>query len=321
AGVDLVERAPRPGRAAERGRGLYRPPEGARPDHHAAAIRIAPIEELGERLSVADAVRRQVGITPEQTGGVVHTLAVAGEPDRPRGEVQVHQEEHQAPGQVAIDVAHGGPAAIAGDAQVGALVVSEGLVHALVVRDARAEVDHRLLGIDVRVVGRRQLVAADVGLDDGRVVAADLDEQHLEAGALATRTYHRTARAGGVGGVIDRDLPVLGEPHHHVLERRHGRREARLFARWVVGIEEAVRKLGADTRAPVLSDVEDTGAVAEPRQVALDAPRGVALSAGRQPDHHDRELGAVRSDLHGNRASPGSTGWLPEQDSNLQPSG
>jgi hypothetical protein len=166
------------------------------------------------------------------------------------------------------------------------------------VRDACPEVGHGLVGIGVLVVGRRQLGAADVGLDDVRVITTDLDEQHLEAGALAARMHHGPARARAVGGVIDRDLPVVREPRHHVFERHHRNRPARLFALRVVGIEEAVRNAGADACAPVLADVEDAGAVAEPRQVALDAPRGVALSARRQPDHHHGELRAFRSDLH-----------------------
>src|SRR6266849_6144001 len=87
AAVDLVERAPRPGRATERRGGLYRAPERACPDRNVVAIRIAAVEELGERLGVAVAVGRQVGIAAEHTGGIEHALAVAGEPDRPRGQV------------------------------------------------------------------------------------------------------------------------------------------------------------------------------------------------------------------------------------------
>ncbi len=165
-------------------------------------------------------------------------------------------------------------------------------------RDAGPEVGYGLVGIGALVVGRRQLGAADVGLDDVWVITTDLDEQHLEAGALAARVHHGAARARAVGGVIDRDLPGVREPRHHVFERHHRHRPARLFALRVVGIEEVVRKLGPDARAPVLAHVEDAGAVAEPRQVALDSARGVALSARRQPDHHHGELGAVRSDLH-----------------------
>ena len=48
AGVDLVERAPRPGGAAERGRGLDGAAERAGPDHDVVGIRVALIEELGD---------------------------------------------------------------------------------------------------------------------------------------------------------------------------------------------------------------------------------------------------------------------------------
>src|SRR4029077_20122663 len=143
----------------------------------------------------------------------------------------------------------------------------------------------------VLVVGRGQLRAADVGLDDGRVVTADLDEQHLEAGALATRPHRGATGPSGVGGVVDRDLAVAREPPHHVLEGVHRGPPARLFARRVVGIEETVPDLGPGwlgglknsvrpggpaAPPPVLADVEAPGAVAEPREIALDATGGIA---------------------------------------------
>ena len=42
-----------------------------------------------------------------------------------------------------------------------------------------------------------------------RVITTDLDEQHLETGALAARAHRRAVRAR-VGGVVDRDLPGVG---------------------------------------------------------------------------------------------------------------
>ena len=168
---------------------------------------------------------------------------------------------------------------------------------------ARKSVDRRV-GIRSLVVGRRQLGAADVGLDDVRVITADLDEQHLEAGAARSgRAPSRGARAWCWWRRRSRPVRRPRATSTMSSSAAIADRPTRLFALRVVGIEEAVRHLGADPCAPVLADVEDARAVAEPRQVALDAARGVALAARGQPDHHEREPvvqdgGARHDSLH-----------------------
>jgi hypothetical protein len=64
AAVDLVERAPRPGRPAEGRGGLHCAAEGAGPDDHLVAIAVAVVQETGERSPVAVPLGGQVGIPP-----------------------------------------------------------------------------------------------------------------------------------------------------------------------------------------------------------------------------------------------------------------
>ena len=62
-----------------------------------------------------------------------------------------------------------------------------------------------------------------------------------------------------------------------------------------LGIQQGMHELRADVAPPIFADVEHARQVAEPREIALDLARGVALSARRQAHHHQSQLVVVRA--------------------------
>ena len=100
-------------------------------------------------------------------------------------QVQVDDVRQDARGQIAVHTVNLQAPPRVHDAHIAAFAVIDALVSGLVVGDARTEVAHGLLRVEASVIRGGELGRPDVRLDHGHFVAADLDEQHRKALALA----------------------------------------------------------------------------------------------------------------------------------------
>src|ERR1019366_5271115 len=254
AGVDLVERAPHSKWELEVLRGLDRATQRARPDDDGRADAVA--HDVRELRGVGPTGAAERRVAPDATEHVERALAVPRHPDAPGLDVEVEQEVNDPREQIPLDAVEDHLATDVDDPDEGPLFFADLLVRLLVVRDAQAKVAHRLVFGYALVVGRTGLRGADVGLDDLRIVAGRLDEHDLETDLGAARSHERPPLPRAVGRVVNRDVSPLVEEGEHVFERGHGHVASCLLAGDVPRIEERMKLVAAEARAPVRPDVE-----------------------------------------------------------------
>lgn len=127
----------------------------------------------------------------------------------------------------------------------------------------------------------------DILLDDLGIVADRLDEEELEAHFLDDDVHDELAPLDrGIGRVEDGHLAVARlQPLAGVVERVHGALGPDGHGLHVVGTKEVVALVGRGRVSPVLAEIVDLRADADPVQVAAELLRDVGLAAGRQAHH------------------------------------
>ena len=214
--------------------------------------------------------------------------------------VDAHHVRHERLGRAAVHVVQVQARAQVEQLDEGeALRGRERLVLALVLADARAQLEQRPLLVLPFEVGRRAHLLQQIDLDRLHVVANALDEQHLHLRELGAQHVDHVGAPEfiRVGRVKDRGPPNVAvplaraQPVDHLVQ--HALRD--FVANLHVRLAEELRVLLRGTRraAPV-ADVEDSRRVAAPAQKPLQLLRDEALAARGQPDHHEHEALSVR---------------------------
>jgi len=148
------------------------------------------------------------------------------------------------------------------------LVLIQRLIHPIIHADPLSKILRRILGIQPRIIGARELDLLDVRHDQLLVVAFALDEQRLDAFGVAAVFDPPPSALGRVGGVEDRDeVPGGLEPLRHIVDRGFGGGFTHALAFFVRGVEEG----GGGVRGrvtPVVAHVEAFGCDAQPSEIS-----------------------------------------------------
>lgn len=212
------------------------------------------LDELGQRPGVPAPPPAEVRVAADAALPVVEALAVAREPDLAAREVEVEEVLGDLGEDVAADEVRVQLAAGVGHLRereaLRLLGGAQRLVRELVVRHTPPEVGERRLRVLARVVRPGQL-EPDVGLADRPVRAPVLQEQHLDARALAAAAppyvaqHELPPRRRAVRGVEDADVPA---PAQQPLEQLVERLERQLVAQGHVGRARGVEERGVGRR-------------------------------------------------------------------------
>lgn len=129
----------------------------------------------------------------------------------------------------------------------------------------------------------------NVLLDDLRIVAHRLDEEELEAHLAYDDVADELASLDcGVGGVEDGHLAVAAlQPLANVVQGVLRALRAYRHGLYVVGTEELVALISRGGVPPVLAQIEDLRADADPIKVPAQLLGYVRLAASRQAYHRD----------------------------------
>ena len=291
AGVDLVERAPGAVRQPEDLRGLQRALRVLVHTTTSGPMRLA--DDARERARVPAAGLAERRVAPDAPEDVELALAVAREPHAPRLHVQVEEEVHDAREEVPLDPVEHQRAADVDDLDEAPLVLADLLVRALVVRDAhggsRAPPPPR---------GRPRSRASapwwrgcSPRRGPGRCRSTRRRRPRARRRAQRART-RVTPLARVVGRVVDGDVAPPSRRNSSMSSSAASATSRR--AAWPVSLRGSKKEWcwWLPRRARRYEpDVEDLRAVAQPGEVARDLPGDEGLAAGRQPDHHEGELG------------------------------
>src|SRR5258707_308517 len=82
--------------------------------------------------------------------------------------------------------------------------------------------------------------------------------------SAAPPRHQLASSARAVRSVVHGDLAPFVQPGDHVGQRRHRQVQPCLGPHGVLGVEELVLLMAAETGAPIVPDVEDASSVAEP---------------------------------------------------------
>src|SRR5687767_13497370 len=107
------------------------------------------------------------------------------QPDNAFSGADLHQKECKPRREIALDSIRDHLPAGIDDFYIAAFVVLNRNVNPGVLFDSRKEVAKRIVGCHTGIVSQTEFVTADIGLNDGRVVTDDFDEQHTYARGLA----------------------------------------------------------------------------------------------------------------------------------------
>mmetsp|Transcript_18685 Transcript_18685/g.48867 ORF Transcript_18685/g.48867 Transcript_18685/m.48867 type:complete len:295 (+) Transcript_18685:669-1553(+) len=294
--MDLVQRLPaqlREGKVARRLNGAL---QRGCPDADRWARRLVkgqrqPVkDDVREDLSVLVALIADAGVASQEPEYIVLRLAVPAEPNLPRARharlADLHQEEHNLPGNVAADAVYVqvAPARYHVDElDVVDIAVSDGFIDLLVAQDALLEVHHGLLHIHALVVGAEHHLVAVVGLEHRGVVADALQEQVLVR-AVELLNQETPPFLCAVGGIKDGHLRVLGaQPRQHVIQRRQECLLPLLLSVLVVLVKERgiLGLVACVHAAAVEAHIEVAGAVPKPVEVGAELVAEKRLASAR----------------------------------------
>lgn len=129
----------------------------------------------------------------------------------------------------------------------------------------------------------------DVLLDDLRIVAHGLNEEELKAHLADDDVAYQLASLDrGIRGVENGHLTVAAlQPLADVVQGVFRALRAYRHGFYIVGTEELVALIGRGRVSPVLAQIEDLRADADPVKVAAELLGYVRLAAGWQADHRD----------------------------------
>mmetsp|Transcript_25203 Transcript_25203/g.81307 ORF Transcript_25203/g.81307 Transcript_25203/m.81307 type:complete len:523 (+) Transcript_25203:241-1809(+) len=291
--IDLVELPPADHLTPKSARRLEGALECGRPHHEVLPLRIMCSHELGESIGVRFASWAQPGIAADLARRVEHALTVPGEPDWPRDDVKIGQEEDEARVKIAANVVCNQLLVDIDQLDVAAVLDRvHRLVDGHVVLDPLEEVLHGRLCLHALVVRRQQLGLPHVGPNDDWVRAAALHEDDTTAGhALGDALLEPGApRSCGICCIIHCNLQRALQLSNHVRHRRFGHLLACPHALLVGGVEEVVAHARAQKLAAVVAHVEPTHIVPHPTQVAGHVAGDVRLASRRQAHHDDDKL-------------------------------
>ncbi len=223
------------------------------------------------------------------------------QPDGALRRTDLHQKEGEPRREITFDAVRDDLTAGIDDFHVTAFIILDGSVSPGVLRDALDEVAKRVLGAHAGIVRQAEFVAADIRLDNRRVVADDFDKQNAYARGFTRVADGFSPRRLRVRCVVDADLTALAKPVEQIPEGAHGEAFAFLAGRLIVRRKVARGLLGARSRAAVVSDVNPKRPVTQPGEIPLKLAGDEGFPAGRQADHHNRKLlhsGSLRNHSH-----------------------
>ena len=193
--------------------------ERGSPDGELSVIADGTGDEFRQLLGVELAPLRDIGVTADFTGEVELGLAVAGEPDRTRANVEIHEVVDDTRLEIVLNLVDNDLFADVDEFDVGEVlfVFVDGLIDFFVVADAVAEILSGNFRILAFVVGGGGLDFKDVAHDDFFVVALRLHVEGVYGVGVTPLSYPSPPRFCRVCCIQYRhDSLVFLEPFDHV---------------------------------------------------------------------------------------------------------